>query len=90
MDRCLSGFQTIVIIPVMVQIVITDVDVKTRDALNDLAQRHGRSLEDEVRAILDAAITPRRRIDWSKVATVSTGHTGHVTRDEVNATYDSP
>ncbi len=74
----------------MVRIVINAVDIEMCHALRALAQRHGRSLEDEARAILIAAVSPPRRIDWSQVASVHSGRTEAVTRDAVNSSYDVP
>ncbi|GDY13237.1 hypothetical protein LBMAG53_21150 [Planctomycetota bacterium] len=60
-----------------------------KDRLHHQAKAHGRSLEAEVRAILLAAATEQKpAMDWSGFKTVSSGRTGPVTRDEVNAAYD--
>ena len=65
-------------------------DAKIRDALKDRAQQHGRSLEDEAKAILVAAVSPKSRVDWSKVTIVDSGRTGNFTRDEINDSYEAP
>ena len=60
-----------------------------KDRLRTRALAHGRSLEAEARAILQAAATEQKpAMDWSGFKTVSSGRTGPVTRDEVNAAYD--
>jgi plasmid stability protein len=40
----------------MPQLVVADLDDDVRDKLQDLAQRHGRSVEEEAREILRAAV----------------------------------
>ena len=74
----------------MATLLIRNLDESVREALRALAQRHGRSVEAEVRDILAREAKSGQRIDWNAVATVDTGHAGHVTRDLVNSTYDEP
>jgi plasmid stability protein len=72
----------------MATLLIRNIDDSVRDGLRVLAQRHGRSVEAEVREILAREAKTDQRINWESVATVDSGRTGHVTRDLVNSTYD--
>jgi plasmid stability protein len=47
----------------VIQILISQLDDDTHIALRDRTQQHGRSLEDEAKAILVAAVSRRRKID---------------------------
>ena len=72
----------------MATLLIRNLDESVRGALRALAQRHGRSVEAEVRDILAREAKSAQGIDWGAVAVVHTGHAGHVTRDLVNSSYD--
>ena len=72
----------------MVALLTRNLDESVRGALRALAQRHGRSVEAEVRDILAREAKSAQGIDWGAVAVVHTGHAGHVTRDLVNSSYD--
>lgn len=72
----------------MAALLIRNLDESVRDALRAIAQRHGRSVEAEVRDILSREAKAGQRIDWDAIATVDSGQAGHVTRDLVNSTYD--
>lgn len=74
----------------MATLLIRNLDESVRSALRSLAQRHGRSVEAEVRDILAREAKAGQRIDWGAIATVDSGQTGHVTRDIVNSTYEEP
>jgi plasmid stability protein len=42
----------------MAQLIVRNLEDDVRDRLRDLAQRHGRSMEEEIRDILRAAVVP--------------------------------
>lgn len=42
----------------MAQLIVRNIEDDVRDRLRDLAERHGRSMEEEVRDIIRAAVTP--------------------------------
>ena len=69
-------------------ILVGNVHPATRAGLKRLAADHGRSLDAELCAILDAAVVERPRIDWSKPPKANTGRGGRVTRDEICVSSD--
>jgi plasmid stability protein len=72
----------------MPALLIRNLDDSVREGLRSLAQRHGRSVEAEARAILTREAKAGLRIDWTAIATVDSGQSVPVTRDLVNSTYD--
>lgn len=72
----------------MSTLVPSHLDDHDRDALQVLSLEHGHAIEAEARDILACEATSGRRIDWEAIATVDTGHTGPVTREQIQSTYD--
>jgi plasmid stability protein len=74
----------------MATLLVRNLDPAVHEALRLRSALHGRSVEAEVRAILGESVNRRRRVDWTKVATVATGRRKAFTRAEIDVTYEEP
>jgi plasmid stability protein len=51
----------------MSQLLLTDLEDATISTLEERAARHGRTPQDEAKAILAEALTPRKEFSWERV-----------------------